>query len=223
MGATVKDIVTLNEVKRYMKIAEGNNEFNSIMESSGSDQGFIELISDAVEHYLKNKVAKQTITDLIVDGNGTNILPLPYWPVKNVESVGNIQYRTTISGGWTNLFDSAADFNSYLYVTPQAEFNIGAGVDQLEILESLKTFPLGRKNIKITYDAGWDPIPGDLKKVVLEMIATMYKESDQKEGRLGMQSKSKTGGSIGGTVADTFFDMDPKWKRVLNRYRVPTI
>ena len=87
----------------------------------------------------------------------------------------------------------------------------------IELLD-YNQFPIGRKNIRVNYTAGFSPIPSDIIKMIYEMIQVMLDESAAGQWpRLGMQTQNR--GGSGTTVGDTFIDMEPRWQKIIDRYK----
>jgi hypothetical protein len=108
---------------------------------------------------------------------------------------------------WTNLLDSI----EYL--------NFGTGEEpRLQLLGGL-VFPIGQKNIKITYIAGWTDIPAPLTKVCLEAVQNMWDEAKTQGDRLGKQAEA-AGGNIGGNVS--YLDLNLRWEEIFAQYRPRT-
>ena len=110
--------------------------------------------------------------------------------------------------------------------------------DTWEILASTKYSLVHKDNLYYLYcdyleqenyidmTIGYTTAPADIKKVAIEMIALMFKESDIREGargesRLGVQSIATTIQGIAATT--TFKDEKPRWHDILKRYRKPIV
>ena len=119
-----------------------------------------------------------------------------------------MEYRTSALDSWQQLVSDPG----YLFVD-SAVYNW-----KFELLD-FQPFPWGQKNIRIYYQAGFAPIPGDIWKMALEMVAMMWNDSPLGGvPRLGMSSKNK--GAVGATASDTFKNMmQTDWKPVIDRWK----
>jgi hypothetical protein len=72
-------------------------------------------------------------------------------------------------------------------------------------------FERGRANVQLSYTAGFDAVPPELERAVIELIALRFKERD----RIGHQSKSLAGE----TVTFIVKDFPPSVQTILNNYR----
>lgn len=146
-------------------------------------------ISAYVEAYLNRKIASATYTD-VLDGTGTNGLMLPRYPVTAVSSV-------SIGGV---LVSAAADDASMGYVWSDIGLDYRGGV-----------FTSGRRNVRVTYTAGYSVTPPEIEQAVLELAALRYRERD----RIGHSSKS-----IGGeTVAYVTKALPDSVRLILDNWR----
>lgn len=215
MALSSKAILTEYQTKDYLKISRGVTDYDEVLFGGDGFSGFVDLATDNIESYIANKVRLQEITGLIVDGSGDEFLQLPFFPIVSIQGEDDstrytkLQYRDSASSAWTNLFSSEADLTTYLHIDTVHPY-------QLEILDG-ETFPYGTKNIKVSYNAGYETIPGDIIRVCLEMVKVMWDESNQGSGRLGMNSRSYS--LAGSNTSDGYQDMWPQWSNTLAKYR----
>lgn len=202
-AATDYDLVSLSEVKSYLKISALDLSKDNVL------QGWISDVSRSIETYCENKIRKQSVLDELHNGDGTSELWTMFSPVTAIygatenDKLASVQYRNSPLDAWTNL---ATDARTLLVDPNEAQF--------IELYDIV--FPTGRSNIKVSYYAGYDPVPSDIKLVCLEMVAMMWKESNQGENRLGVQSTADS--TAGANFNTTFKSLKPEWRLVLNNY-----
>jgi len=141
-------LTTTASVKEYMKLsdAEYNANLNLI----------ISLINSAtryIESFCGRRFKETIYTDELHDGDGTTILDLPNYPLTAIASI----YRT-YDVGTDELYDSTY-YKRY--------------EDEGYVYRKAGWFK-GKQNIKITYTAGYDPIPADLEELCNAMVAFKY-------------------------------------------------
>ncbi len=198
-------LISLQDVKSYMK-----RDLNS----TEDDKLFATWIGDLsleIESRVGQAIMPRVVTEYLSGSGGSkmylkNRIISLYTDVAS-GSVVSLQYKDTFDSDWENLCDS----ESQIYLDQDDAFAI-------TLLDD-KYFPRGVRNIKVVYNAGIDPIPGDIRKMVMEMIQIMWDES-KKGGnpRLGFQNKNV--GMTQGSTGDTYLEMDDiRWKKVINRYK----
>jgi len=201
------DIVSLIDLKTYMGIAQTDTT-KDVQFSS-----WITTISQLIENELGNQPVRPRPMEDFLDGEGDTKLYLnkgrivSLLPDPNTGSqLDSLQWRAAALGDWEQMVENI----NLVYLNPISNWCI-------ELLD-YRIFPIGWKNIRVYYSAGFDPIPGDITKMCFEMIQTMWDES--KSGghpRLGMRSANR--GGAGTNLGDSFLDMDARWKAVIDRYR----
>ena len=213
MAVAAWDLLTFADVKDYLNIGVAVADTNQ-------DVWLQEVLSDIsrqIEISCRRKIAVQSISGEIYDGSswrtqGTNRIYTVYAPItqlstettpSDAQKLASVQYRDDPDDTWTDLVTDV----DHLIVGP----------DYIEAYGAF--FPLGSKNIKLSYKAGYSTIPQDLKMVCLEMVAMVYKESNRSsQGILGMATTTDT--YAGGAATKAFRDLSPKWEKVLDRYRM---
>ncbi len=202
--ATAYDLVSLSEVKSYLKISATDTSKDNLL------QGWISDVSRSIEAYCQNKIRRQQVLGEIHNGDGVSEQWTTFSPITDIygatdnDKLASVQYRNSPLDAWINL---ATDVRNILIDSADKKF--------IELYDM--AFPTGRSNIKVSYYAGFDPVPGDIKNVCLEMAAMMWKESNQGENRLGVQSTADS--TSGSNFNTTFRSLKPEWRLVLNRYR----
>lgn len=209
---TDRSIVTLNQVKSYLKDKVSNTEHDDFL--NGSDDstvlGMIQLVSEEFEAETGQYVQPLDV-EVILCGEGGSELKVPYWPViqlfgaDEATRLANLQYRNSIASGWT---DVASD-EDYVWIDPLEPWKI-------KILEGDGFFPRGQATVRVKYIAGYSSIPADITLAVIERVAIKYEES-KRGNRLGVDS----GGSGGGMGSQNFSynDLEERWQKVVAKYR----
>jgi len=153
----------------------------------------INSVTDFMERYCGRRFKKTTYTDLLVDGNGTRYLFLDNYPIISVTSI----YRHYVFAT-DDLFDS--DY----YKVYENEGYVYRGMK----------WPYGQKNIKITYEAGYDfatGIPAELEYLCNSLVKMRFNS----EGKAGIKSEKMGNYSV--TYSDESIPSDIKIK--LNQWR----
>lgn len=201
--ATDRSIVTLNQAKDYLGLAQGKQDLNDMLEQ------WIDWVSGKMEDDLDNvvKIAEKTI---YLDGDGSSFIYPDFYPVKALytPAVGDLQYRSSATASWTSIASST----DYIHIDTEAS-------DRIELLEN-NVFPAGTKNIKVHYWAGFQTVPASIIMAVLEGIQVMWNMSKQGGNQLGKSSMSYSGGQ--GSEAASFIDASPRWREVIRRYKRQT-
>jgi hypothetical protein len=198
------DLVTLDEVRKFLKLDLTDTQRDSFLQTC------ISLISAGVEEYCGTKIKKQLVENEIHNGDGESILYPKNNPVDSIkgttdaEKLASVQYRTSPIESWTNLSSNAA----YILIDPENDAFI-------ELFDTV--FPKGRSNIRISYYAGYDPVPAQIKKVVLQMVTLFYKDTSQSgDNRLGVSKRTESAG--GTNVITEYKDVLPELFSVLDGY-----
>lgn len=157
------DLTTLASLKTYLGITD-----------AGSDAVLTKLIaaaSAAIEQAIGYPLSSETRTERL-DGNGADIVHPMVRPITAVASVA-------VDG---RSFSPAASSQGQ-----------GFGFDYRAVwLWGGERFNLGRRNVEITYTAGYPTIPADIEQAVNELIGLRYRERDW----IGFVSKSLAGETV---------------------------
>lgn len=169
---------------------------------SGADAQ-IDVIVSAVDRSMKEYLGRQiesaSVTAEIHDGNGLDdSLILLEWPVTSVSSV-------SIDGAALAASDHEIDgANGILHYKPG-----GTG---------FAPWPKGRRNISVTYTAGYASVPADLALAATKQAVYEVKLTSALGGRLGDRS---TITEDGGTAQYVIAGWYPGVAEVLDAYRGP--
>jgi hypothetical protein len=114
----------------------------------------IEWVQARAEAIITRKIESDTYT-WYLDGNGSDTINLPVWPITSM---------TSVSYDWTRAFTETLETTDY-----EIDENTG-------ILTFLTCEPTGRRTIKIVAVAGWTSttVPADIKMAMLEAISWNY-------------------------------------------------
>jgi len=201
MALTDRSIVTLNQLKDFLGINPANTSKDDMLED------WIDWVSGKLEAEIENvvKVVEKTV---YVDGDGTELLFPPFYPINALDSddgTSALQYRTAFPDTWSDLVSDT----DYIHISTEDQ-------DRLELLGG-KYFPWGNKNIKLHYWPGFSEVPGDIMIAVLEALQLMWNNSKQGADRLGKSSMSMS--TQAGSTAEAYFDVTPRWRDVVRRYK----
>lgn len=219
MAVAAWDLITFAQAKAYLNIGVQSAD-------TAQDVWLQEVLTDIsaeVELYCNRKFAVQSVSNEIYDGDSWRVskdrrrLRTNYFPItqlsteatpSDAQKLASVQYRNDPDSAWTDI---ETDVDHIL---------INARWDYIELYD--EAFPRGVQNILLSYKTGYSTVPQDLKMVCLEMTAMKWKESNRSNiGLLGESSKTTTGMST--TTTRQLLDLNDKWKRVLNRYRLVTV
>jgi hypothetical protein len=206
MAVSAYAIPTLLEVKGFLKIGSSDTTLDTTLE------GWIDKTSLSIEKFLENKVAVQSITGEILDGDGTSRLYTKYFPVTQLstesaptdaQKLASLQYRNDPDSSWTDIMDDI----DHVFLDVDRDY--------IELYDA--TFPVGQRNIKVSYKAGYSVIPGDIWMVAVEMAAWWYRQSREGDWALGKSSSGDSG--AGGSISTSYREMQAEWERRLKPYR----
>lgn len=179
----VVDLATVEQVKGYLGI------------TSVADDALLERLVGSASAYIQKWLNRDLGSDIYIasmDGNNSDTMLLPNYPVQSVTSL-------TIDG-------QAIPLSS-------GPLNKGYAFDDNRIVLRGYRFTGGLLNVEVTYTAGYadGEIPADVTQACIEMIAMRYREKD----RIGLSSK----GLAGETTAYSQKDMADSTRHILNQYR----
>jgi uncharacterized phiE125 gp8 family phage protein len=140
----------------------------------GHYEDLINAASAVANRYTGRRLASRQYTEQL-DGLGDNLLMLPEYPIQSVDSV---------------------------YVDPQRNFAVDTEITDYLLYEDFGGlwhdggFPAGRKNVKITYTAGFpsDGVPEDLQSAVAEIVAWMDSRMNESGVGVGIRRVEGPGG-----------------------------
>ena len=193
------DLVTTNEYKRYKKI-EHNKDDNQL-------GALVPAISQLVKTYTGNAVIDYATINKIetfdIYDSLTSELFLTESPLT---SVGLLQERDSLADSYTTLTE-----NTDYYVDKEHD-----RIYRVDGASSIKYFPKGFASVKITYRAGYNSCPEDLKLAVYDLITYYLKE--EYKGRRSMAGATLQNEPSSSIRNDIGFP--DHIKRVLDMYKI---
>ena len=193
------DLVTTQQYKTYKKI-EHNKDDNQL-------GALIPAISQLVKTYTGNAVVDYATINKVetfdIYDSLTSELFLTESPLTDV---GLIQERSSLADSYTTLTE-----NTDYYVDKEHD-----RIYRVDGASSIKYFPKGFASVKITYRAGYESCPEDLKLAVYDLITYYLKE--EYKGR-----RSMAGATLQNEASTTIRDdigFPDHIKRVLDMYKI---
>lgn len=145
------DLITLAELKPYLKIDASETAFDTLLTSMISE------ISKLIQNLIGCDLIQDTYSGIKVNGSGYSVLDLPNWPITAVSSI--TEDGVTLAEG--------------------TDFEIDPSGDYLIRLDG--KWSKGIKNITVSYTAGHSDTPGDLKLGCKKQIGHEWKQQTNKE------------------------------------------
>lgn len=168
------------------------NARNWVNVTGTTDDALLTRLVSAASVYIKSWLSRDLSSKSYSearDGTGGDTIMFSDYPVTAVASV-------SVNG----------------VAAPLSVDGIAAGYvfDDISLVLIGSRFPVGRRNVKFTYTAGYVSIPADVEQCCLELVGVKYRE----RGRIGEVSKS-----VGGeTISYTQKDMPDSVKTILAQY-----
>lgn len=161
-------LVTLEIAKDFLDIASSNTDQDTKIAR------FINAASQMISNYCNREFELKTNTEYY-DGRSTNAILLHQYPAYKPSSV-------KIDNDW--VFDSTSEVSSN-------DFDVYPGG---WLVAKSQIFIRGTKNIKVTYNSGYQTIPSDLQEACLMLVEYLYMHRNDR--RSGVTTKSKNGENI---------------------------
>lgn len=156
------DMTSLANVKQYLGLTTSDDD--ALLTR------LVTAMSEGIESCLNRVVTSASYTELR-DGNGKDVMMFANIPATGVTSVKVNGLPIPLAPGITSY---------------------GYRFDETLLMLNGATFDRGRRNIEITYTAGFTSTPKDLEQACIELVALRYKEKD----RIGHVSKSLAGETV---------------------------
>lgn len=136
----------------------------------------VDDVTDEINRYVGNRIESETYTDLAVDGDGSQRMVLPYWPVTALTAV-----KEQSDTGTTTTLDTS----SYRCVTGDRNRGVVARLPfrpgvagSTPYVDSWGTYDFtgrpvwheGVGNYLFTFTAGYATVPGDIEKAAWHLI-----------------------------------------------------
>lgn len=149
MAANPADLCTLADLKAWLNI--GNTTDDALL------QRLITAASVFMQSWMSTDIPSASYTE-VRDGTGSDTLCLGTTPVTAVASL-------TVNGLPQTLSPDGIQ-PGYLF-SDSAIYLVGT------------TFPVGRRNVRVTYTAGYNPVPFDLAQECISLAAWKYREKSR--------------------------------------------
>lgn len=188
MAVDPNSLVTLQEVKDYLGIPVSNTGPDALLET------LINASSKKIESYIDRKIKRQSYIET-QDGAGTDRIVTRHWPVLSVSEIA---------------VDTSSEFTDANVVT---EFLLEGDPAIGIILKGGRRFPKGTQCIRVTYEAGYDDVPYDLKQACLFTVEFMYEVRSDRTIRTTSKSKSGESVSYAGDIPQFVKDMIEPYSR----------
>jgi len=161
----------------------------------------IPYIDGVINNYCGTNLLATDYTDIRFNGSGSDTLDLKVYPINSVTRVKIREDVTTFNDVVTSVY---LNNDSYLYLDQYADTT---------------TFPAGRKNIYVTFNAGYaeDAVPSELGYAACNLISLNFRKITD-----------ETIGIDAGKFGEADFklsslELPVLVKRVLDRYRMVSI
>lgn len=166
----------------------------------------IEDVSSILETYCGRHFSAADYVEY-QDGTGEDYFLTDEWPINSITSIYDDPDRDFTSS-------SLVDPTYYTYYPEEGKVHLVATGAVIGV-NLYTVFSTAKRNIKITYNAGYTNIPSELKMIASEIMMKKFKNIQDK--RTGMTSI----GSAGETMSFHLNDLLPDHKMILNaKYRL---
>lgn len=195
------DLITLDCYKE-------NKEIKST-DGDGKIQALITQVSALIENYCNRKFTAYNTTGTAkvewVDGK-TNKMFMEEFPVISVFTV-----KTSDDGGvtQTTLTEGASDKTGYF-----VDLDEGSIFTQISLNNFIESYDTEYRSLEITYRAGYEEIPEDLKLCAIDLVHYYVKGEN-------VGSKGLLGATIENALPYTHNSFPPHIRRILDLYRAP--
>jgi len=171
MALNSNALTSVANLKFQLNILTSDNTQNTMLEL------YINAASQAIETYCdrKFKIPSSSYVEYHDGGGMDYILPRQY-PVTEITDIRIDQERVFGT-------DTIVDATEY------------EAADEGQTITSDRIFPTGRQNVRLTYKAGYDPVPADIELACLWTAEWFYRQ--RARGDMGRTSVSKGDESVG--------------------------
>lgn len=181
-------LASLDQVKSQLGIIQSEIKYNAKLNL------YLTAASAWVESYCDRKFEAANYVETF-SGNRCNYFSPDQWPIISVSEL---------------RISSSRDWESSSSLVSANEYNITA--DQVGITYYSGFLPKGVDNIRLSYRAGYEVIPGDLQLGVIWAAEWFYLHNNR--GDQGRTTASKQGESVG-----ILSDIPEMIKKIINPYR----
>ncbi len=184
----LNELITVSEVQNYLD--------NSTTSLTSFLSSCINYVGKTFENYCQRSLRNYSIT-AYADGDYTDTLLVKNYPIN---SISGLAYKIYSDSTFTdyNLTDDVFIYDTYIKLND-------------------RKFPTGNQNVRIYYNAGFETIPDDIKKIAIEAVVETFKESNLGHSRLGIDSSNINSGAGGGS--ENYFSLTNRHRDVLDSYR----
>ena len=167
MGAP---LVTLEEYKTYKKLTktDADVELQFIVDSVNT------LVRTFVGHSIIDYYTTPAVENFNVQG-GQSSIQLNEWPIKEVVRV-----------------ETREDYDKPYTVMDPVEYYVDTSVDSIFIHGKAAYWTTGYGAVKVTYKAGYETTPADLRIACLDLVHHYYKEEYKDRKQIGNASIDNT-------------------------------
>lgn len=199
---------------------------------SANDTGLLQVMISALSRHILTRTGRRSLNAVasftdVLDGSGSDKQFVADYPIQSVTSVKVFGQAVNASpDGFT-----AGWVNDPYSVMLQPGTSIGGIISAANYLQPMGRFPKGRRNVAVTYTAGFsltggpgpfppgDPVynnaPSDLGQAVTEFLIQQYKKRDW------VDQMSKTITNTGETVRFRDWEFPPWIATVIEHYKRP--
>lgn len=197
-------LVSIPVLKQFLNIAQSDVSKDHWLTA------LLAGVEATAENYCKRKFTKQTYTEFY-SGNGTSYLILRQWPVHSItnlweDTAANFSHGDGSPFASATLLDQGVDY--VLEVDTEGTQSASGIVHRLNTVwpEDYAAYTPGRiisayaptlGSIKVTYVAGYDPVPKDLQMALCYLVSYMRRTMPQ-----GGEIISEKVGDYAYTMAD---------------------
>lgn len=189
-------MVDIEDIKAYMNIVD--DDYDTIIES------ILNTVIAVCNNYTNNVLDGSEVTEYYT-GRGDGALILKHYPCSNLSEIIEID-----------------PFNNVETELDTSSFYLGTAYKSNK-LYYLNNSYTANYIYKITYASGYETAPDDLKQVIIEMVTTIFKESDivgnVKGGRLGVDSVNESVEGMSNNIK--YKDLTERHRTILSKYKIP--
>lgn len=190
------DLTSVANVKAYLGDVTGTND------------ALIQKLVTGVSAFALQQMNRATLAQApyveLYDGPGRDSMLLRQWPVVSITAI-EFAGSAGLLPADTTVWPPASGYA----VEPTGDGDLG---HQALMLFGGRCFPYGRRNVRVTYVAGYAATPADIELACTEMVGEDYK----RRSRLGILSQAVNGNE---TVSYAQRDMPPRAKSTFPNYK----
>lgn len=179
--ASSGDLITLEEARRYIGKATGDNADDKLIEE------LITAASSEIATYLGDSqvLTPTTYTGMYINGRGSRTLLMPFWPLQTV---------TELRVDSSRLFQEVlAEWNE---VDGTGDYIVDTDLNEIELING-SVFPKGRHTVKASFTSGYTAVPDWAKQACRLTVSSRFAERQAliRQSATTGEVKSETVGS----------------------------